>query len=172
MWHRPPQNCRRTRRSTAPNHAKLTKFLPDCVQKNISLKFAQNCELLPFQKTWRQKWPKGGFFGLTVNEVARAIPKGDWWNVAMVWDGKPLGWCRHCYGNNAVDQGCCKVWGRLRLLSEKKFVYQHRKLYVGENRRYEKFCNYLSRKGIWTKGAEKNNSKNALQLVPVRRLNS
>ena len=52
------------------------------------------------------------------NQVACAISQTrNRWNVGMVWDGKPLGRCWHRYGNNAVDQKRCKIWGWLRLLS-------------------------------------------------------
>ena len=109
--------CLRIRQPTAPKKCKTDQILLACPKKHF-FKICPKC--LNFSR-FKKVAPKvaKGFFGPMANEVACAFPKGSWWNVAVVWNGKPLGRRWHCYGSNAVDREHCKAWGWLRLLSRR-----------------------------------------------------
>ena len=91
-------------------------------KRNIYQTLPKIFDFMPLQKKWRQKWPSGVFW-TDGKRGACAIPKGDRWNVAMVWEGEPLGRRCHCYCNNAVDQERCKIYwgggGWLKLLARR-----------------------------------------------------
>ena len=97
-----------------PQKCKTDQILPDCPKQaffQICPKFLSFCR----SKKSGAKNGQGGFSGRWQTRLPAQFPKKIS-EVARVWDGKPLGRRWHCYGNNAVDQERCKVWGWLRLL--------------------------------------------------------
>ena len=97
----------------SPQKCKTDQILLECPNEAFFQNLPKIFEFLPFQKSWRQKWPKGFFSDRWQTRLPAQFPKEigemwQWFEMGNRWGGAGT--------NNAVDQERCKVCGWLTLL--------------------------------------------------------